>query len=51
MVTTPGGTTAAAIYEMEKGGLRTVIARSVWAAYRRAQQLGKGHPNGGPNEA
>lgn len=50
MVTTPGGTTAAAIYEMEKGGLRTVIARSVWAAYRRAQQLGKGHPNGGPDE-
>ena len=51
MVTTPGGTTAAAIYEMEKGGLRTVIARSVWAAYRRAQQLGKGHPNSGPDEA
>ena len=50
MVTTPGGTTAAAIYEMEKGGLRTVIARSVWAAYKRAQQLGKGSPNGGPDE-
>ncbi len=41
MVTTPGGTTAAAIYEMEKGGLRTVIADSIWAAYRRAQQLGQ----------
>lgn len=41
MVTTPGGTTAAAIYEMEKGGLRTVIADSIWAAYRRAQELGK----------
>lgn len=50
MVTTPGGTTAAAIYEMEKGGLRTVIARSVWAAYKRAQQLGKGSPNGGPDD-
>jgi pyrroline-5-carboxylate reductase len=41
MVTTPGGTTAAAIYEMEKGGLRTVIADSIWAAYRRAQELGQ----------
>ena len=51
MVTTPGGTTAAAIFEMEKGGLRTVIARSVWAAYRRAQQLGKGRPNSGPDES
>lgn len=50
MVTTPGGTTAAAIYEMEKGGLRTVIARSVWAAYKRAQQLGKGSPNNGPDD-
>jgi pyrroline-5-carboxylate reductase len=50
MVTTPGGTTAAAIYEMEKGGLRTVIARSVWAAYKRAQQLGKGTPNSGPDD-
>ncbi len=50
MVTTPGGTTAAAIYEMEKGGLRTVIARSVWAAYKRAQQLGKGSPNSGPDD-
>lgn len=40
MVTTPGGTTASALYEMEKGGLRTVIARSVWAAFRRAQELG-----------
>lgn len=51
MVTTPGGTTAAAIYEMEKGGLRTVIARSVWAAYKRAQQLGKGSPNSGPDDS
>src|SRR5690606_28719602 len=41
MVTTPGGTSAAAIYEMEKGGLRTVIADAVWAAYRRARELGQ----------
>jgi pyrroline-5-carboxylate reductase len=39
-VTSPGGTSAAAIYEMEKGGLRTVIADAVWAAYRRSVELG-----------
>ena len=50
MVTTPGGTSAAALYEMEKGGLRTAIARAVWAAYRRAQELGQGRRNGGPAE-
>lgn len=50
MVTTPGGTSAAALYEMEKGGVRTVIARAVWAAYRRAQELGQGRRNGGPSE-
>ena len=50
MVTTPGGTSAAALYEMEKGGLRTVIARAVWAAYRRARELGEGKTNGGPAE-
>ncbi|MCM8747025.1 pyrroline-5-carboxylate reductase [Thermomicrobium sp. CFH 73360] len=50
MVTTPGGTSAAALYEMERGGLRTVIARAVWAAYRRAKELGAGKPNGGPSD-
>ena len=50
MVTTPGGTSAAALYEMERGGLRTVIARAVWAAYRRAKELGAGMPNGGPSD-
>lgn len=50
MVTTPAGTSAAAIYEMERGGLRTVIAQAVWAAYRRAQELGQGRRNHGPGE-
>jgi pyrroline-5-carboxylate reductase len=40
MVTSPGGTSAAAIYEMEKGGLRTVLSKAVYAAYRRAVELG-----------
>ena len=40
-VTSPGGTTAAALHEMERGGLRTVLSEGVWAAYRRSQALGK----------
>ncbi len=42
MVTSPGGTTANALYHMEKGGLRTVVARAVWAAYERTVELGAG---------
>ncbi len=48
-VTSPGGTTAAALYHMEKGGLRTVISRGIWAAYQRSIELGKGKPDKGPN--
>jgi pyrroline-5-carboxylate reductase len=39
MVTSPGGTSAEAIYQMEKGGLRTVLSRSVYAAFQRTQTL------------
>ncbi|HZF09130.1 MAG TPA: pyrroline-5-carboxylate reductase [Thermoanaerobaculia bacterium] len=42
MVTSPGGASAAALYALEKGGLRTVMADGVWASYRRVQELGKG---------
>jgi pyrroline-5-carboxylate reductase len=41
MVTSPGGTSAEAIYQMEKGGLRTVLSKAVWAAYQRAVALGR----------
>lgn len=41
-VTSPGGTSAEAIYHLEKGGLRTVISRAIWAAYRRSVALGSG---------
>jgi pyrroline-5-carboxylate reductase len=41
MVTSPGGTSAEAIYQMEKGGLRTVLSKAVWAAYQRAITLGR----------
>ncbi len=41
MVTSPGGTSAAAIYQMEKGSLRTVLSKAIYAAYQRAVELGK----------
>jgi pyrroline-5-carboxylate reductase len=40
LVTSPGGTSAAAIYELEKGRIRTVLSDAVWAAYRRTLELG-----------
>jgi pyrroline-5-carboxylate reductase len=42
-VTSPGGTSAEALYQLEKGGLRTVVSRAVWAAYQRSLQLGAGN--------
>lgn len=41
MVTSPGGTSAEAIYQMEKGSLRTVLSKAIHAAYKRAVDLGK----------
>lgn len=41
-VTSPGGTTAEALYHMEKGGLRTVVSRAIWAAFQRSLALGAG---------
>lgn len=41
MVTSPGGTSAEAIYQMEKGSLRTVLSKAVYSAYKRAVELGK----------
>ncbi|NOZ51368.1 MAG: pyrroline-5-carboxylate reductase [Chloroflexi bacterium] len=40
MVTSPGGTSAAALYEMEKGGFRTILSKAIFAAYRRSAALG-----------
>ena len=41
MVTSPGGTSAEAIYQMEKGSLRTVLSKAVWAAYQKSRLLGE----------
>jgi pyrroline-5-carboxylate reductase len=41
MVTSPGGTSAAALYQLEKGNLRTVISKAIFAAYERSKALGE----------
>ncbi len=41
-VTSPGGTSAEALYYLEKAGVRTALSRAVWAAFQRSIQLGKG---------
>lgn len=41
MVTSPGGTSAEALYELEKGNLRTVLSKAIWAAYDRSRSLGE----------
>lgn len=38
-VTSPGGTTAAALRELERGGLRTAVDEAVQAAKKRSEQL------------
>jgi pyrroline-5-carboxylate reductase len=39
-VTSPGGTTAAGLRELERGGLRAAVASAVESAKRRSEQLG-----------
>jgi pyrroline-5-carboxylate reductase len=40
-VTSPGGTSAEALYYLEKAGFRTALSRAIWAAYERSRELGK----------
>ena len=41
MATSPGGTSAAALHELESGRLRTVLSDAVWASLRRTVELGE----------
>lgn len=49
-VTSPGGTSAEALYYLEKAGFRTAISRAVWAAYERSQELGQGRNSQSPEK-
>jgi len=40
MVTSPGGTTAEALLELEKGGFASLLMQAVSAAYNKARRLG-----------
>lgn len=39
-VTSPAGTTAAGLAELERGALRALLHNAIWAAYRRSCELG-----------
>jgi len=49
-VTSPGGTSATALYYLEKMGFRTAISRAIWAAFTRSKELGKGHMHQDPEK-
>ncbi len=40
-VTSPGGTTAAGLFELEDGKLRATVGKAVFAAFKRAKELGE----------
>jgi pyrroline-5-carboxylate reductase len=50
-VTSPGGTSAAALYYLEKAGFRTAISRAIWAAYERSVELGRGGKSQSPDRS
>ncbi len=39
MVTSPGGTTTEALFQLEKGGFRSLLLEAVAAAYKKAERL------------
>ena len=43
-ITSPGGTTAAALYRAEKCGFRSDIGDAIWAAYERCLELSAPEP-------
>ncbi len=42
MVTSPGGTTAEALYSLDRGGFRATVKEALRAAKRRSEELSKG---------
>ncbi len=49
-VTSPGGTSATALYYLDKMGFRTAISRAIWAAFTRSQELGQGKKHKDPEQ-
>mgnify|MGYP001122968945 CR=1 FL=1 len=49
-VTSPGGTSATALYYLDKMGFRTAISRAIWAAFTRSQELGRGQKHQDPEK-
>ena len=50
-ITSPAGTSAAALYAAERGNFKTVISDSIWAAYRRSLELGGMSSDVGPGRS
>ncbi|KAJ1458350.1 pyrroline-5-carboxylate reductase dimerization-domain-containing protein [Pelagophyceae sp. CCMP2097] len=50
-VTSPAGTTASALYTLEKGGFRTTVQDAIWACYRRSLEMGGHDSNVGPGRS
>lgn len=40
-VTSPGGTSAEALFQLDSAGFRTALSKAVYAAFERSQELGK----------
>ena len=49
-VTSPGGTSAEALYYLEKAGFRTAISRAIWAAFERSRELGANAKTHAPDD-
>lgn len=47
-ITSPAGTTAAAMYALDRGNFRTCVHDAIWMAYRRSLELGGKDSNVGP---
>ena len=50
-ITSPGGTTASALYSLERGNFRTNVSDAIWTAYRRSLELGGKHSDVGPGRS
>ena len=50
-VTSPAGTTASAIYTLERGNFRTVVQDAIWACYRRSLEMAGKESRVGPGRS